>query len=190
MDANIGLASALRETMESRGWAIVRNAVPRAAVETALRRLHLDVVERGLPKDVFDDYLQRMCWFPHLRWEREIVALAEHLPADLRRGEMCEPQILLQPPDTVEDWPIEPHVDELPPWAADREYDAIVGVALTPSHEGNGGVRVWPFDAGGPLPVELQTGDLLVMHPKLPHSGGLNREGSIRYAIYFRFLAS
>jgi ectoine hydroxylase-related dioxygenase (phytanoyl-CoA dioxygenase family) len=190
MDANVSVAApTIRETLTACGWAVVRNAVPRVAIETALRRLHLDVVERGLPKEVFDDYLHRMCWFPHLRWEPEIVALAEHLPADLRRGEMCEPQILLQPPDAVEEWPIEPHVDELPPWASDRDYDVIVGVALSPNHEANGGVRVWPFDGDGPVPLELRTGDLLVMHPKLPHSGGLNREGSIRYAIYFRFLA-
>jgi hypothetical protein len=26
------------------------------------------------------------------------------------------------------------------------------------------------------------------MHPKLPHSSGLNREGAIRYAVYLRFL--
>jgi hypothetical protein len=190
MDANLRLASpSIRATMESRGWAVVRGAVPRDAIEAAMRRLHLDVVERGLPKDVFDDYLQRMCWFPHLRWEPEILALAEHFPAELRRGEMCEPQILLQPPDAVDDWPIESHVDEPPPWAPGREYDTIVGIALTPSHQANGGVRVWPFDGEDPVPVELDVGDLLVMHPKLPHSGGLNREGSIRYAIYFRFLA-
>jgi len=190
MDAKVRVASPpIRETLESRGWAVVRDVVPREAVETALRRIHLDVAERGLPKDVLDDYLHQMCWFPHLRWEPEILALAEHIPADLRRGEMCEPQILLQPPDAVEEWPIEPHVDEVPPWAPDREYDAIVGVALTPSHEANGGVRVWPFDGDDAVPVDLDTGDLLVMHPKLPHSGGLNREGSIRYAIYFRFLA-
>ena len=30
--------------------------------------------------------------------------------------------------------------------------------------------------------------DVIVMHPKLPHSSGLNREGRIRYAVYFRYL--
>jgi hypothetical protein len=28
----------------------------------------------------------------------------------------------------------------------------------------------------------------LVMDPKLPHSSGLNRDGGIRYSVYFRFL--
>ena len=52
----------------------------------------------------------------------------------------------------------------------------------------NGGLWVWPFDATGPAPVELQPGDALVMHPELPHASGLNRQGAMRYAVYFRFL--
>jgi ectoine hydroxylase-related dioxygenase (phytanoyl-CoA dioxygenase family) len=38
------------------------------------------------------------------------------------------------------------------------------------------------------VPVDLDTGDVLLMDPKLPHASGLNREGIIRYAAYFRFL--
>jgi ectoine hydroxylase-related dioxygenase (phytanoyl-CoA dioxygenase family) len=36
--------------------------------------------------------------------------------------------------------------------------------------------------------LELEPGDVVVMHPQLPHASGLNREGAIRYAVYFRFL--
>jgi hypothetical protein len=53
-----------------------------------------------------------------------------------------------------------PHVDALLDWAGGRDYQRIVGVALGPAHERNG--------------------DAVVMHPRLPHSSGLNREGGIR----------
>ena len=47
---------------------------------------------------------------------------------------------------------------------------------------------VWPLDGGDPVGVELGPGDVVVMDPTLPHTSGLNREGAIRYAAYFRFL--
>jgi ectoine hydroxylase-related dioxygenase (phytanoyl-CoA dioxygenase family) len=63
-------------------------------------------------------------------------------------------------------------------------------VALTPAHAGNGGLVVWPFDgaAGDTLALELEPGDAVVLHPRLPHASGFNREGGIRTAVYFRFL--
>ncbi len=64
----------------------------------------------------------------------------------------------------------------------------IVGVAVSPARAANGGLIVWPCHGGGPAAVELATGDAVVMHPRLGHSGGLNREGMIRYGAYFRFL--
>jgi len=68
-----------------------------------------------------------------------------------------------------------------------RRHKAIVGVAPTPNRRTNGGLVVWPF-RGGRVPVELAPGDVVVMHRALGHSGGLNREGGIRYVVYFRFL--
>jgi len=171
-----------------RGYLVRKHAVPRDAVEWALRHLHHDVVRNGLPADVLGTWLWSAHWFPHLRWDPPIVALAWFLPEELREGEMCDPQILLQPPDSCDDQPLESHLDEEPQWAAGRRYRMIVGVALSPAHERNGGLVVWPFDTDEPEPLELEAGDAVVMHPRLPHSSGLNREGAIRYAVYFRFL--
>jgi hypothetical protein len=100
---------------------------------------------------------------------------------------MCDPQILLQPPDDCDDAELVPHVDQVPPWANGRRYLRIVGIALTHAHAANGGLVVWPFDAE-PHPLDLAPGDVVVMHPNLPHSSGFNREGNIRYAVYFRYL--
>jgi ectoine hydroxylase-related dioxygenase (phytanoyl-CoA dioxygenase family) len=116
------------------------------------------------------------------------VGLLEHVPEELRRGELCDPQILLQPPDSSEDVELTPHVDQEPEWADGRPYLRILGVALSPNRRSNGGLVVWPLDGGEEVAVELEPGDVVVMDPKLPHTSGLNREGAIRYAAYFRFL--
>jgi ectoine hydroxylase-related dioxygenase (phytanoyl-CoA dioxygenase family) len=112
------------------------------------------------------------------------------LSEPLREGELCDPQILLQPPDDCEEVQLTPHVDEEPEWANGRRYVRIIGVALTPNRRSNGGLVVWPLDGGEPEPVVLDAGDVVVMDPTLPHTSGLNREGAIRYATYFRFLAA
>jgi hypothetical protein len=171
-----------------RGYAVLPGAVSVAARDAALRLIHLDAVREGLPADRMGEWIWSAHWFPHLKWEPEILALSEELPPELRDGERCDPQILLQPPDDCEDQALVPHVDREPEWAAGRRYLRIVGVALSPAHAGNGGLVVWPFDAAAPEPLVLQPGDVVVMHPKLPHASGLNREGGIRYAVYFRFL--
>ena len=176
------------ESFASRGYTVVREAIPHDAVEWALRRIHLDLVQRGLPPETLGSWLWSSHWFPHLRWDPAVVGLAWHLPEEFREGLMCDPQILLQPPDESLDGPITPHVDQEPEWADGKPYRTIVGVALSPSHRGNGALLVWPFDAEEPEPVELDRGDAVVMHPRLPHSSGLNHAGSIRYAVYFRFL--
>ena len=168
---------------------MLRALVPPEAVDAALRHIHLDVVRRGLPAETVGQWLWTAHWFPHLKWDPPIVALAWHLPEEFREGELCDPQILLQPPDEGDDQALVSHIDQEPDWAAGRTYRAIVGIALSPAHAGNGGLVVWPFDApDGPEPLNLEQGDVVVMHPKLPHSSGLNREGGIRYAVYFRFL--
>ncbi len=175
-------------TTQSAGYEILRDVVPVEARERALRHLHLDVVRRGLPQEWLSEWLWNGHWFPHLRWDEEIVALVEHLPPALRTGELCDPQILLQMPDEAEEAELEPHVDRLPDWAEGRSYTRIVGVALSPNEPANGGVHVWPLDGGPPRPTQLDPGDVLVMDPALPHSSGLNRTGGVRYAVYFRFL--
>lgn len=178
----------LENALAERGFAVLRTAVPRGAVEDALRHLHLDVVRNGLPVDTLGSWLWGAHWFPHLKWDEPIAGLASWLPEELRDGELCDPQILLQPPDDCGEQELVSHVDSLPPWAEGRDYLRIVGIALSRAHEANGGLVVWPFDGDGPVPLKLEPGDAVVMHPRLPHASGLNREGGIRYAVYFRFL--
>ena len=173
----------------TKGFEVLRCAVPPASCERALRHIHLDLVRRGAPVETIGQWLWSAHWFPHLKWDPEIIGLLDHLPEHLREGELCDPQIVLQPPDDRDDVAIEPHTDREPEWARGRRYRRVVGVALMPNRESNGGLRVWPLDGSDVETVELDSGDVVVMHPDLPHSSGLNREGSIRYAAYFRFLA-
>jgi hypothetical protein len=177
-------AAALNE----RGFIVLEGQVPQTAVDRALRHIHLDLVERGLPSEELSGWLWAAHWFPHLKWDEEIVGLLETVPPELRDGELCDPQILLQPPDALQEVALESHIDQEPDWANGRRYRRILGVALGPNRATNGGLRVWPLDGSEPLAVELEPGDVVVMHPSLPHTSGLNREGAIRYAAYFRFL--
>lgn len=177
------------EELAGRGYAVLHGAVPREAVDRALRHLHLALVRNGLPADRLGEWLWAAHWFPELKWDEPIAALAGHLPATLRDGELCDPQIVLQPPDDCADTELVAHVDREPGWAGGRGYLRIAGVALSDAGPDDGGLVVWPFDAGQPEPLELEAGDVVVMHPQLPHASGLNRGGRIRYAVYFRFLA-
>jgi hypothetical protein len=173
----------------TRGYEILRAAVPPAALDRALRHLHLDLVRNGASAETIGGWLWAAHWFPHLKWDAEVVGLLDSLPRELREGELCDPQILLQPPDADGDVPLTPHTDEPPEWADGRPYLRIVGVALTTNRRTNGGLVVWPLGGGEPEAVELEPGDVVVMDPALPHTSGLNREGGFRYAAYFRFLA-
>lgn len=172
----------------ARGYEVLRAAVPSPAVELVLRHIHLDLVRHGAPAETIGRWLWAAHWFPHLKWDAEIVALLDHLPPEVREGELCDPQIVLQPPDEGEDVALTPHVDQEPEWANGRPYRRIVGIALSPNRRSNGGLVVWPLDGDEPHAVELDPGDVVVMDPALPHTSGLNREGAIRYAAYFRFL--
>jgi hypothetical protein len=170
------------------GFAVLRSLVPPHAVDRALRHIHLDIMRRGLPPDQLNKWVWSAHWFPHLKWDEEIVALTRELPGEVVEGELCDPQILLQLPDPGSEVSLEPHVDEEPEWAAGRRYRRIVGVALTENIRLNGGLIVWPLDGSEPRAVELEPGDVVVMDPSLPHTSGLNRQGRIRYAAYFRYL--
>jgi hypothetical protein len=172
----------------ARGYEVLRGRVPQEALDRTLRLVHCDVKTNGLPQEWLSGWLWNAHWFPHLKWHDEVLQLLEHLPEDLREGELCDPQLLLQLPDTEEAIELVSHVDREPEWANGRPYARIVGVALTPNVERNGGLTVWPLDGGEPHPVELDAGDVIVMDPQLPHASGLNRTGGIRYAAYFRYL--
>ena len=172
----------------TRGYEILRDAVPEEARDRVLRHIHRDIATRGLPQEWLSQWLWNAHWFPHLRWDPEVVGLTEHLPRELREGELCDPQILLQMPDEADEIELHSHVDQEPEWANGRRYARILGVALTANTARTGGLTVWPLDGSEPEAVELEPGDVLVMDPRLPHASGLNRTGSIRYAVYFRFL--
>jgi hypothetical protein len=179
----------LAATETRHGYTVLRHAVPEGAVDAVLRHIHRDIATRGLPQEWLSQWLWNAHWFPHLRWDDEIVRLLEHLPPPLRDGELCDPQIVGQMPDDPEQRvEVQPHVDELPEWSGGRPYKRILGVALTRNCPENGGLTVWPLDCETPREVALDPGDVLVMDPRLPHASGVNRTGSIRYCVYFRFL--
>lgn len=37
--------------------------------------------------------------------------------------------------------------------------------------------------------LEMDPGDAVMMTPDLPHSGGVNLTGAVRYGVYFRWMA-
>jgi ectoine hydroxylase-related dioxygenase (phytanoyl-CoA dioxygenase family) len=167
-------------------WEIRRGVVDPGAVQDALRVLHLDLLTHGADAGRLSQWLWAAHWFPHLRDDPAILALARALPAEWRTGEPCEPQILLQFPHTGPEPEVTFHVDQEPAWAAGRPYRRIVGVALSPWRAENGGLMVVADTT--PVALELDAGDAVMMAPELPHSGGINRTGAIRYGVYFRWL--
>lgn len=97
---------------------------------------------------------------------------------------MCDLQIVVQPPDDCEDMPLTSHVDQAPRVGCRPRLQAHRWGRPLACPRLNGGLWVWPFDDPEPAPLELEIGDAVVMHPQLPHSSGLNRTGSMRYALY------
>jgi hypothetical protein len=166
---------------------IRRSVVPDELVQDALRTLHIDLLERGVSAEELGNWLWGTHWFPHLRYDERIVALAGCLPEEWRSGTFCDPQILLQFPHLGPEPAITFHLDQEPEWAQGRRYLRIVGVPLSDWNEKNGGLLVQRN--GQAEPIELAPGDAVMMPPDLPHSGGINRTGAIRYAIYFRYLS-
>jgi hypothetical protein len=168
-------------------YEVARGVVAREKIDDALRLLHLDLLRRGASAEELSEWLWGAHWFPHLRDREEILALRESLPEEWRSGRACEPQILLQFPHVGPEPEISFHLDREPPWAGERSYLRIVGVPLSPWRADNGGLLV--ETAAGPAPVEADPGDAIMMTPDLPHSGGVNRSGALRYGVYFRWLA-
>jgi hypothetical protein len=168
-------------------YQVVRQVIPRIRIDDALRLIHRDMMERGIDAAELGDWLWGMHWFPHLRFRDEIVALSQALPAEWREGRPCEPQILLQFPHVGAEEPeISFHVDREPDWAQGQPYLRIVGVPLSSWSSENGGLIVQTDS--GPTALRLEPGDAVCMAPDLPHSGGVNRTGAIRYGVYFRFV--
>jgi ectoine hydroxylase-related dioxygenase (phytanoyl-CoA dioxygenase family) len=166
---------------------VARAAVAQELIDDALRLLHIDLLERGADAKSLSEWLWGAHWFPHLNYADEILALAEALPAEWQTGTRCDPQILLQFPHKGPVPEVTFHLDEEPDWAEGRRYLRIVGVPLSAWRADNGGLLV--HQDGETVPVELDPGDAVMMTPDLPHSGGVNLTGAIRYGIYFRYLA-
>ena len=191
-----GRADLLRELEEGPGYVVLRDAVPEALVESGLRRLNLEILRCGISAEQIGEWKYATFW-PTLRWEPEIVALRQPLE-DLvapRPGESWgDAQLLLRFPDEADEWPLEPHVDDLPDGADGRAYEVIFGVALSRSRALDGCVTVWTGshrgEDGPRHQVELDAGDVVALHPQVGHSSTLNRGGTIRYAVYFRLLGA
>jgi hypothetical protein len=167
---------------------VARGVMPQELIDDALRLLHADVMGRGLSAQEIGKWLWATHWFPHLNERPEILGLIDGLPESWRTGTICDPQILLQFPHTGVEIPeITMHTDQEPAWAGGRRYLRIVGVPLSPWRRENGGLLVRPGTET--LAVEVDPGDVVRLAPDLPHSGGVNVTGAIRYAVYFRFLA-
>lgn len=189
----------LKRRVDADGYVVLRQVVAPEATEAALRRLNLEIRRRGVSPEEIEEW-QLGTFFPHLRWEPEIWGVLPPQAAELlgwqEGDDWADPQLLLRFPDEEQPWPLEPHVDELPPWAAPgRVYRGIVGVALTPACAKDGAPVVWPgshlrdtTSGDAPTALTLAPGDALVMHPQLGHSGSLNLGPSIRTTIYFRLL--
>lgn len=178
------------------GYVVIPQAVDERLVVAALRRLNLEILRCGLTARQIDEWKYTTFW-PSLRWEPEILALRAPIEAiaPAREDEVFgEAQLLLRFPDEAEDWPVAPHVDDLPEWAGDRSYEMIFGVALSRASAVDGCLTVWPGSHRGEeherVVVELEAGDVVVMHPEVGHSSTLNRGGTIRYAAYFRLLGA
>jgi hypothetical protein len=182
---------------DSDGYVLLRQVVDRASIGRALRLLNVAIRRHGLTAQEIQS-CQQTTFFPHLRWEPEVWGVLPRRCAELlgfRQGdEWAEPQLLLRFPDEVEDWPLEPHLDEPPPWSNGRAYRGIVGVALTATGLEDGAPCIWPGSHAGPARpsvfVPMAAGDALMMHPALEHCGSLNRGAYVRAAIYFRLLGS
>lgn len=185
------------QALERDGFVVLPAAVAADRVQAATRLLNLEIARHGI------DPMQLLRWqqstfFPHLRWSKEIWDLLPSVAESLIRRApddgWAESQLLLKFPDEAESWPLEPHVDEVPAWAPGSRYRGIIGVALTSAAPEDGCLHAWPGSHCGfgatPVPVPVEPGDVVVMHPQLGHSGGLNRGASIRMAVYFRLLAS
>lgn len=180
------------------GYVILRGLMDPSLVEAALRRLNLEILRCGISAAQIDEWKYATYW-PSIRWDPEILALRDPLQAvaPAEDGEEWgDAQLLLRFPDEADEWPLTPHVDDLPEWADGREYELIFGVALSRAEERDGCLTVWPCSHRGVVAdgkrelVELEPGDVVVLHPKVGHSSTLNRGGSIRYAVYFRLLGA
>lgn len=138
----------------------------------------------------------RARYFPHVRWEPEVIAVHDHVErvVGTRDGEeWAGAQLLLRSTDHAASWPVVPHVDEVPSWGGGRGDQVIVGVALNRPRARTAACRScrvarWPgrrSSRGGVGP-----GDVVLTGPQLAHCASLTRCDRVRCAHYLRLLRS
>lgn len=166
------------------GHLVLRGAIPQDDVQQALRAINSRIFLDGLTREQSSMFRRTACWFPDLcetshPWHPLIAKLRK--PFTFPVGEVWT-QIVLQFPDPpgIDGRTVGFHIDKPP--ADGRRYKLIVGVPLTPSDHAHGGI-LFKDEA-----LELEPGDAVVFGGGVPHSGGVNRTGEIRYAVYFRIV--
>lgn len=161
-------------------YTIHRGAITMLEIRQALRAINTELFTHGLARQQARQYAYTACWFPHLERHPAIRHLADIAlwEADAGPGDHWT-QLILQFPSTGPD----PGFHRDNPPQDGRTFTSIIGVPLTPSGGDHGGVR---FPHHEPM---LEPGDLIVFDPNEPHSGGVNRSGLIRYAVYIRTLS-
>ena len=184
----LNATTADKTKLETQGYVILRNIIPKDAIDAATRLIYKDLFDYGISSREIVWWRDNACWFPHLRCDFKIMELSDFLPVIYHNNaELCDPQILLAPPANQQSYELTSHIDQPPEWAEGRQYKTIVGVPLTPHNRFDGGVHLWDF-RGPEITPSLEPGDVLVMHPRLPHCSAPNLRGGVRMVVYFRFL--
>jgi hypothetical protein len=177
------------DTIDWPNFKIIRSFTSVEKVDEALRAINSTMFFDGLRPDQSRDWAISACWFP---W----ITAADHeyfKCLDPLREKWWEvgtaniwTQILLQfpyPPETRESSKSF-HVDNDPPG---YKLLKVLGVALTECDEHRGGIEFQERGAASYIP-RLFPGDAVIFDGDTWHRGAVNHSGSIRYAVYFRFL--
>lgn len=183
----------IQPELDEKGYVVLRGLIPREAVQAAARHINLEFVRRAPTQEQMNEWVHSVNWFPHLRWDAEIVQLMRYLPGNFADESLYKrgwPQILLHFPHVGEPGERRPHQDQLPDWAEEGEvYAAIFCVALSDCNAENGGLAVHSDSSSDNYRVlDLKPGDVLMMRHDTWHSGGYNMSGMPRYMVYLRFI--
>jgi hypothetical protein len=163
-----------------------RKAIPQEVVNSALRRIYFELIDHPPPTEELLKWRLEKRWFPWLEKCPEIQCLVEFTNTGLSCASVSDTQIILHFPDrnTRQE---RPHLDKAQPG---ERLSKVVGIALTRSNRESGGLRIWE-DIGLSTerwePVDLDSGDVVIMDGNTWHSGGPNLSGHVRVMVYFRF---
>lgn len=158
------------------GWLVHYSAISEEKCREALRAINLHMMRRGLMAGEIEQWRKDGKWFwpmtdPGYPPSKPVLALADGFP----EVEVRWTQILLQFPSESDNEPSF-HTDDEP---VGLTLKRIVFVPLTLSGANFGGLT---FVDGQPI---VWPGDMIEFE-NVPHHGGVNKSGAIRYAVYFR----